>query len=57
MTKKFYIAPEIEKLECNISNLLIGTGQQPPDEDPIGGEDIGAKGWGGDFFNADEDEE
>jgi hypothetical protein len=57
MTKKFYISPEIEKLECNISNLLIGTGQQPPDDDIIGGEDIGAKGWGGDFFNADEDEE
>lgn len=57
MMKKKYITPEFEEITFDIVNqLLAGSGgegkeEETPVEDP---DDIGAKGWGGDFFNADE---
>lgn len=60
MMKKKYITPEFEEIRLDLENLLVNDsgsegkgegGGGTPVDDP---DDIGAKGWGGDFFNADE---
>lgn len=59
MTKKTYISPQIEEINLHFSQLLvIGTGDNNVpggnNDDEIGGEDVGAKEWGNNYFSEDE---
>jgi len=57
MAKKEYIIPEIENLELDHIHLLAGTDKEEgKGEGELEGDDVGAKAWGGDLFNLDEEE-
>lgn len=58
MIKKEYITPEIEKVDFEfVESLLDGSSTQNKGEGEAGDDDdLGAKGWGSDFFNSDEEE-
>ena len=56
MAKKEYLTPEFTEIETEIKDAIVigtGNGNEPDPGEPIGGEDVGAKGWGAPF-NDDE---
>ena len=59
MIKKEYITPEIEEVNFEfVESLLDGSSTQNKGEGEAGDDDdLGAKGWSGDFFNSDGYEE